>query len=347
MSDISGKPPRISVLTPVLNEAEHLPAMLQAMRTQVECGEVEFLLIDGGSADATEEIVREAAAEDPRVMLLRNPERRTPNALNIGLHAARGDFVARMDAHTLYPPDYLARGMERLEIGGVAWVSGPQVPRGMGTWSRRIALALGSPIGVGGAGFRSKLKEEIEVDSGFTGVWRRSTLMDLDGWDEDWPINQDGELAGRIREQGGRIVCIPQMTAEYVPRDSIHSLARQYWRYGQYKAKTCRRHPDSLRRSHPLPPGVVIVATVALFDGPLRKVSRAALCFYAATLTAGTIRAAPGESLRDRVGVATALVTMHFAWGSGFLRGCARFGVPIRAFSQLFSRNGNPPQASA
>ena len=50
-------------------------------------------------------------------------------ALNIGLENARGEFVARMDAHTLYPPDYLARGVERLRRGDVAWVSGPQLPR--------------------------------------------------------------------------------------------------------------------------------------------------------------------------------------------------------------------------
>ncbi len=67
-------------------------------------GRVEFIFIDGRSEDATVDILRELAATDPRVRILENPRRSTPVALNIGLRAARGEFVARMDAHTHYPP---------------------------------------------------------------------------------------------------------------------------------------------------------------------------------------------------------------------------------------------------
>ena len=72
-----------------------------------------------------------------------------------------------------------------------------------------------------------------------------------------WPVNQDGELAARIRAGGGRIVCVPAMAARYVARSNLRTLARQYWRYGQYRVKTARRHPVGLRRSHVLPPGLV------------------------------------------------------------------------------------------
>ena len=126
-----------------------------------------------------------------------------------------------MDAHTHYPPDYLASGLERLRRGGVAHVSGPQIPKGEGRWSRRVALALSSRLGTGEADFRHMSDDEIEVDSGFTGMWLRSTLERHGGWDEDWPNDQDTELAARIRGDGGRIVCLPGMAAEYVPRDSL------------------------------------------------------------------------------------------------------------------------------
>ena len=45
--------------------------------------------------------------------------------------------------------------------------------------------------------------------------------------------------------EGGRIVCRAEMAARYVPRDSPTRLARQYWRYGQYRARTFLRHPSS------------------------------------------------------------------------------------------------------
>jgi glycosyltransferase involved in cell wall biosynthesis len=328
----------VSVLVPVLNEAEHLEEALAAMLSQSGCGEIEVLVIDGLSTDATAELAGGIAAADPRVRLLTNPERRTPNALNIGLRAARGEFVARMDAHCMYPPRYLADGIERLRAGGVAWVSGPQIPLGRGTWSRRVALALGSPFGVGGAGFRSMSNEEREVDSGFTGVWRRELLLGHGGWDEDWPVNQDGELAARIRGDGDRIVCLPEMAASYVPRNSLSSLRRQYWRYGQYRAKTSGRHPESMRRSHVLPPALVALALVGLGRGRVSRGARLGLIAYALILVAATARDNRDEALGDKVGVVAALITMHASWGAGFLAGCARFGIPVAAIRRIVGR---------
>lgn len=52
------------------------------------------------------------------------------------------------------------------------------IARGDGRWSRRVALALTTRLGTGGAGFRHDAGDEVEVevDSGFTGIWSRSTL---------------------------------------------------------------------------------------------------------------------------------------------------------------------------
>src|SRR6059058_4726026 len=133
-----------SVLVPVLNEEAHIREAVDAMRAQEFEGTIEFLFMDGGSTDGTRAILEELAAEDPRIRVLDNPGRTTPHALNVGLAAARGDYVARMDAHTYYPDNYLARGVERLRRGDVAWVAGPAIPRGEGRWSRRVALALNS-----------------------------------------------------------------------------------------------------------------------------------------------------------------------------------------------------------
>lgn len=311
------------------------------MRQQADCGEIEVLVIDGGSTDATREIAAEIAATDPRIRILANPERRTPNALNIGLRSARGRFVARMDAHSIYPERYLAQGIERLEAGEVEWVSGPQLPLGRGRWSRRAAIALGSSVGVGGATFRSMPKGEIEVDSGFTGVWRRDLLLELGGWDQGWPVNQDGELAARIRAGGGRIVCLPEMAASYVPRNSPAALRRQYWRYGQYKAKTCRRHPSSMRRSHLLAPSLVLAGLTALGHGRLSRTARFAVLLYGVLIAGFAARAGRDEPVSDRLGVIAVLATMHTAWGAGFLVGCLRFGLPVRAIVHLTGTRRN------
>jgi glycosyltransferase involved in cell wall biosynthesis len=321
----------------VLNEAKGLRETVRAMRAQRLDGEFELLFVDGGSDDGTRAILAELAAEDPRVRVLDNPRRLIAPALNIGLRAARGEFVARMDAHTHYPEDYLQQGVDRLRRGDVAWVAGPQLPNPDGApWSRRVALALNSPLGVGGASFRGVTEGELETDAGFTGLWRRETLERLGGWDEDWVVNEDGELAARVRAEGGRIVTVAAMGALYVPRDSLRGLARQYWRYGQYRCKTAARHPESMRRSHLLPPAIVatVAASVAA-PRPLRGLARGGLGAYGVALVAEAARLAVRERRPDAVFVPAALATMHLAWGAGYLVGAARFGPPLAAVRRV------------
>lgn len=338
----------VSVLIPVLNEEDHLREAAARMLAQEFPGEAEFLFIDGGSEDASPAILEELAG-DPRVRVLRNPARRTPHALNIGLRAARGEFVARMDAHTLYPARYLMEGVSRLRRGGVEWVSGPQLAVGTDAGSIRVARALASRMGKGGARYRDVLPAEHEVDSGFTGIWRRETLQQHGGWDEEWLNDQDLELAARIRKSGGRIVCIPEMAAEYVPRRTLRALARQYWTYGTYRVKTARRHPETLRRSQLLPPMVSATAAAAMIapTGRLRRLARLGLMAYGGALAVTGIREI---SERDRAWVAAELpavwAIMHLSYGAGFLRGCARYGPPLAAVARAVKLRRAPRRSA-
>ena len=305
------------------------------MRSQRLDGEFELIFLDGGSADRTRAILEQLVGEDERIRVLDNPARRTPNALNIGLGAARGEFVARMDGHSHYPADYLAQGIERLRRGDVAHVSGPQLARGQGRWSRRTAMALSSRLGTGGAAFRRQGSDEFQVDSGFTGVWRRSTLEHHGGWDEGWPQNQDAELAARIKREGGRLVCLTGMAARYVPRDSLRALARQYWRFGIYRAKTVKRHPGALRRSHVLAPGLAACVLGGLLPGRAGKGPRLGLAAYGLALGGAALAAARANSPADAASLPLVLAVMHLSWGFGFVAGCARFGAPVAALAGL------------
>lgn len=341
----------ISVLTPVFNEADLIRETVAAMRNQRFDGQIEYLLIDGGSDDGTRQILEELAANDSRFRILDNPKRQIPAALNIGLRHAAGAVVVRMDAHTTYPPDYIARGVARLRQGDVDWVSGPQLAHGNGRWSRPVALALRSWLGVGEASFR-RATEEIYVDTGFTGMWHKATLDAHGGWDERWPVNEDAELAARVRRSGGRIACLPELAAHYSPRDSPGSLARQYWRYGQYRAKTSRRHPESMRRSHILPVALALSVIASVKSpAPLAPAARGAVSAYGAVLAAVTARLCHRAAWSDAPRVIAVFAVMHLSWGFGFLAGCVRFGPPVAAFARALSprrgARGSPPRNPA
>lgn len=337
--DSDGELLTVSVLIPVLNEEDNLRDVARAALAQELPGQAEFLFIDGGSDDRSLAILDDLAAEDPRVRVLTNPARRTPHALNIGLRAARGRYIARMDAHAIYPSRYLASGIDRLSRGGAAWVSGPQLAFGRSSGSRRVARALTASLGKGGARFRDELEIEHEVDSGFTGMWRRETLERLGGWDEEWVNDQDVELAARVRKAGGKIVCVPEMAARYVPRETLGALARQYATYGLYRVKTAQRHPETMRRSQLLPPAVTVALLLsATHRHRVRRAARIGLIGYASALAGAAIDAAGEGDAGEALTLPVVWATMHISYGIGFMRGCVRFGPPLRSMMRLARR---------
>lgn len=308
------------------------------MRAQTFEGTVEFLLLDGASTDSTPAKLAQVAAIDPRFRVVHSDSRSIPHLLNLGLGLARGELIARMDAHTLFPRSYLDDGARRLRAGDVASVGGPQVAsRKHGSWSLRVALALESWLGRGEARFRQVRPGEIELDSGFCGMWERSLLIDLGGWNESASRAEDVELAARIRRAGGRIVCLPAMAARYLPRASLRGLAMQYSRYAYYRARIARAYPEVLRRSHVLPPTVVLtLAAAGAAPMPASRFARRALTLYGAALMVESARVGQGESPRDVLALPAVFVTMHLAWGAGFLVGCVRHGPPWTALGRQF-----------
>ncbi|CAB4921062.1 unannotated protein [freshwater metagenome] len=325
----------VSVLVPVLDEAAGIAEAAEAMLAQDVDGVVEFLFVDGGSTDGSVAILERLADRDPRVRVLENPGRTVPRGLNVGLRAARGRYVARMDAHTVYAPDYLRHGVERLAAGDVDWVSGPPVPVGRGRWSSLVSVALGSGLGRGasdkwGAEDGTGAPEELELTTSvFAGVWRRGTLDALGGWDAEWDVNEDSEMAARLLADGGRLVSRTEMAAGYTPRDSLRGLARQYGAYGRFRAKTFVRHPTSagpLRVATALLP--VVLASSALPGRPGRG-ARGATGAYALLLAGQAARTAPRPS--QVAPLAAVLGTMHVAFAAGFLRGLVVHGPRRRA----------------
>jgi succinoglycan biosynthesis protein ExoA len=255
-----------------------------------------------------------------------------------------------MDAHTYYSDRYLAAGVERLRRGDTEWVSGPAVPRPVGSISTAVGLALASWLGRGGSRkWNDDLDsaEERELDTGvFGGVWRRRRVLEAGGWDERWPINQDSEMASRFLRGGSRLVCLPEMAGYYVPRDSLQGLARQYFRYGFYRARTFRRHPTSMRRSHLIAPALALTPVVAAAaPRPLRGAARLGLLAYAAAVVATAAGAARRPGRRsDGALLLAVLPAMHLGWGLGTIAGMLRFGLPTSALAGLVRDPGQPPE---
>ncbi|MDB5330388.1 MAG: glycosyl transferase, group 2 family protein, partial [Phycisphaerales bacterium] len=96
----------VTVLMAVYNEARFAPAAVESILGQT-FADFEFLIIDDGSTDSSAGYLRDLY--DPRVRPLRNAGNLgLTRSLNKGLDAARGEYIARMDADDIALPDRLA-----------------------------------------------------------------------------------------------------------------------------------------------------------------------------------------------------------------------------------------------
>lgn len=101
-------PPSISVLLPVRNGAATLARALTSIRGQSDAA-WELVAVDDGSTDGTRALLEAAAREDARIRIHTQPALGLVAALNAGLAAARGEFIARLDADDESHPERLAR----------------------------------------------------------------------------------------------------------------------------------------------------------------------------------------------------------------------------------------------
>jgi hypothetical protein len=86
-----------------------------------------------------------------------------------------------------------------------------------------------------------------------------------------------------------------------------------------------------MRRSHLLPPLVAIAVGGSLVPVRAGTPSRLAAVAYALAVSAESARIGRRGAGREAAWLPAVFVSMHLAWGAGFLLGCARFGVPVAA----------------
>jgi glycosyltransferase involved in cell wall biosynthesis len=107
------QPPLVTVLVAVHDGERYLRTALESILRQT-VSDLELLVVDDGSTDATPQVLGEL--DDPRLRVLRTDERLgLAGALNLGLDEARGRYLARMDADDAAFPDWLERSLPLLE----------------------------------------------------------------------------------------------------------------------------------------------------------------------------------------------------------------------------------------
>jgi glycosyltransferase involved in cell wall biosynthesis len=312
--------PGISVVMPVLNEEGHLASAIESVLSQNYPGELELLVALGPSTDNTDEVAADLSKSDHRIKLVPNPAGKTTVGMNLCVEAAKHDFIVRIDAHSEPAQGYLKRGIEILLQTKADLLGGIMDARGTSAFQSAVAWAYKSRWGIGAAKFHVG-GEAGEAESAYLGIFQKSALQRVGGYDEKIIRGEDWELAQRIKQSGGLVWFSPELKVVYWPRGTWSKLAKQFLSTGIWRGDLTRRDSKGASFRYWIPPVLVAgiawgLSQVALgHDFGILPV--AAYLFAVAFLSA----TAKGLSLKSRVALVIVLPTMHLAWGTGFWRG--------------------------
>lgn len=324
--------PFVSVVIPVRNEHKYIRDCLDSVLCQdYPRDRHEVLLAVGPSEDDTEEIIREYEERYEHIHMLLNLKGTISCGLNIGIKAAKGEYIVRMDAHSEFAENYISKCVEYLLKTGVENVGGPMVARGKIPFQKAVALAYHSPFALGGGKQHIKGYEGYS-DTVFLGAFRKSTAEKVGLFDEKLILNEDDDFNFRISEIGGKIFITSEIRSIYYPRDTYMGLIKQYFGYGLWKVAVIKKHRRPARLSHLVPMMFVLFlmfgGLLSCFNKDIRKYYAGVLGLYTA-LDAGASFKLEVEDNPDSLMLRLRLMLIHFllhvSYGCGFIVGILRF----------------------
>lgn len=231
--------PLVSVLMPVFNAERYLREAIDSVLAQ-SIRDFEFVVIDDGSVDASAAIIAEAACRDPRVRPLYRPHRGFADTLNAGLAAAKGQWLARMDADDVCVPDRLeaqlafaGRYPGIAVVGSYAWYLSED--------GRMLGLYRLGPTTLAEFARVTERGQLVHMCHP-TVMMDRRAVLEAGGYDERFPIVEDLELFNRLVDRGHVLLTLPEPKLLY--RVHAHSIVmsrhRQMFRMFRYVAEVVR-----------------------------------------------------------------------------------------------------------
>ena len=259
----AGYAPFVSVIVPAYNEELVIKNTISSL-LQSDYEQYEIIVIDDGSTDKTSEIVREQFSQNERVRLFSAAAGGKAAALNVGLRYAKGEIVIALDADTLFAPQTvgaLARRFYDPRMGAVA--GNAKVGNRINIVTRWQALEYITSQNMDRRAFASL--NCITVVPGAVGAWRRELIEEAGGFQSD-TLAEDQDLTLRIRRMDHNIGYEEDAVAWTEAPDTLHTLARQRFRWAFGTLQCMRKHIDALFRPRFGALGFIALPNVWIFQ---------------------------------------------------------------------------------
>jgi glycosyltransferase involved in cell wall biosynthesis len=326
--------PFITIIVPCRNEEKYISLMLDNIVLQdYNKSLLEVFIIDGMSTDSTPGIIKRYSDRYNYIRYLKNENKEVSYALNLGILESKGEVIIRMDAHCVFPPDYVSALVDSLlttnadNVGGIIIT----VPADDTLKSLAISKGMSSPFGVGMSEFRIGAKRIMKVSTVPFGCYRREVFDKVGLFDIELVRNQDDEFNGRLVKSGGSIILIPDIKIKYYARDRLSRLFLMMYQYGFFKPLVNIKlgSPATIRQF--FPPLftfylLFVIPFVLSFSGPIITCYMTVLALYLTINLFFSMRIALiGHSLLLFFYMVIIFFIMHIGYGFGYIIGMIKF----------------------
>jgi glycosyltransferase involved in cell wall biosynthesis len=335
--------PFVSIIIPMRNEQSYIEETLTTvLRQDYPPDRFEVIVADGRSTDVSGRIVRERAAQDPRLRVVDNPRLSASSGRNVGIRVARGEIIAIVDAHCYVGLDFLASVARLFAETGADCLARPieQCLPQDGYLQRTIAVARASPLG------GNPLSDAHRTTAGWTDpesaavIYRRKVFDRLGFFDERLTTHEDVEFNTRVRLAGMRCWFSPSLCYYFHARRTLWGLFLQMYRYGRHRMWFLAAYPEGFRPAFLLPLAVLAIllcsAALAALSQSGRWLLSALAAAYALAIAIASLRSARRYGWGYVPALPAAFATIH----AGITLGSAA-GIVFwlrRAFSQMAPR---------
>lgn len=286
----------------------------------------EIIVIDGNSNDGTLDEIKaiqsEYSTDSFKIRLLNNDKLILSSGWNIGIKAAKGNYVLRIDAHSTIAPDYIEKCVETISRVDAVGVGGILVTESLSGGDEAVPLVLSSPFGVGNSIFRVSGKEGYADTASYL-LYKKEIFEKAGYFDEAMVRNQDIEEHSRIKKAGGRLYFNPEIVATYFSRNTVKKMLKQAYGNGQWNMVLLKKDKSALSIRHLIPFAFVVFLISAFLLGflwpPIWLIGFGVICLH---LLLGVYFATKKTNkLKLILRMPILYMSLHIAYGLGYIKG--------------------------